>query len=66
MGKVMHRAHWEHKNWTRCGRYVSSVKGSLRDMGVRASDKDDEVTCLACMNRMGRMYEEARAEKQSK
>ena len=66
MGKVIHKAHWKHENWTCCSRYVSSVKGSLRDMGVRTSDTDDEVTCLACMNRMGKMYDEARAEEQSK
>jgi len=65
VGKVVHKAHWQHKNWTACGRYVSSVKGSLRDMGIRISDVDEEVTCLACTNKMGRIYEEARAEKQS-
>ena len=66
MVKVIHKGHWKHKNWTCCSRYVSSVKGSLRDTGVRISDKDEEVTCLACTNRMGRIYEEAGAEKQSK
>ena len=65
MGKIMHKGHWKHANWTSCGRYVSSTKGSLRDMDIRISDKDEEVTCLACTNKMGRIYEEARAEKQS-
>lgn len=66
MAKIIHKGHWQHKNWTSCGRYVSSVKGSLRDMDVEISDKNEKVTCLACSHRMGRMYEEARAEKQSK
>ena len=66
MVKIIHKGHWKHANWTSCGRYVSSQKGSLRDMDVRISDKDEEVTCLACSNRMGRMYEQAGAKKQSK
>jgi len=61
--RVMHKYHWKHDNWTSCGRYVSSHKGS---MDIMASDVDEEVTCLACSNRMGRMYEEAGAKKQSK
>ena len=65
MAKIIHKGHWEHKNWTSCGRYVSSQKGSLRDMDVRISKKDEDVTCLACSHRMGRMYEQARAKKQS-
>jgi hypothetical protein len=35
-------------------------------MDIMASDVDKEVTCLACANRMGRMYDEARAKEQSK
>ena len=63
MGKIIHKGHWKHKNWTVCSRYVSSKKGSLRDMDVRISNKDEEVTCLACSTSMRRRYEEARAEK---
>lgn len=66
MVKIMHKGHWEHANWTICGRYVSSKKGSLRDMDVRISKKDEEVTCLSCSTSMRRRYEEAGAEKQSK
>ena len=65
MGKIMHKGHWKHVNWTACGRYVSSTKGSLRDMDVKVSDMDEEVTCLSCSTSMGRRYEEAGAEKQS-
>ena len=62
MGK-MHKFHWKHDNWTSCGRYVSNNEGSW---DIRASDVDEEVTCLSCSNRMRRLYEEARAEKQGK
>ena len=63
MGRVMHKYHWKHDNWTSCGRYVSSNEGS---MDIRASDVDAEVTCLACSSRMRKIYEKAGAEKQSK
>ena len=63
MGKKMHKFHWKHDNWTSCGLYVSSKEWSL---DIRSSDVDVEVTCLACSNRMRRMYEEAGAEKQGK
>ena len=50
MGRVVHKYHWKHDNWTSCGRYVDSHKGG---MDLRASDIDDEVTCKACVRRKG-------------
>jgi hypothetical protein len=35
-------------------------------MDIMASDVDNEVTCLACTNRMGKMYDEAGAKEQDK
>ena len=63
MGKIVHKYHWKHDNWTSCGRYVESHRGS---MDITASDVDEEVTCLACSSRMRKLYEEAGAEEQDK
>jgi len=63
VGKIVHKYHTSHDNWTSCGRYVDTNKGG---MDITASDVDAEVTCLACSSRMRKLYETAGAEKQSK
>ena len=44
MGRIIHK-YMGDTQWTLCGRYADTVKGS---MNIMASDKDHEVTCKAC------------------
>ena len=48
--RVIHRYSNKHERWTLCGRYVSSVKGS---MDIKATDIKEEATCMACLRSLG-------------